>query len=374
MFRNVTRNLLLSSTLLITACGGGGSSPTGGGSTTTATIELLGKNLFFDSNLSEPTGQACADCHDPSAAFTDPSPNLNSTNPVSEGAVNGRFGNRNAPTAMYASFSPIFGTGQDANGNSIYIGGQFLDGRANDLVEQAMGPFLNTLEMNNPTKASVVEKVKNSNYADMFTAVFGQNAFSNIDTAYENIAKAIAAFEKTTLFHPFTSKYDYVLRGMATFTQEEQRGFDLFKSQKAKCANCHTLATSQNEPDLFTNFGFFNVGTPPNDNNPFGTYPGYVDNGLADSGRTDLNLPNVDERGLFKTPTLRNVELTAPYMHNGVYDTLEQVVAHYNREDLDLIAEVPDTISADVGFLGLTPSEEADLVAFLKTLTDGYVP
>src|SRR3990172_6921315 len=121
--------------------------------------EQLGKNLFFDTNLSEPVGQSCSSCHDPAAGFADPDQNL----PVSEGVIPGRFGGRNSPAAAYATFSPLFTLSGGVQGR------QFWDGRAIDLAAQARGPFLNPVEMNNTSRAQVIGKVLASAYASQFT-------------------------------------------------------------------------------------------------------------------------------------------------------------------------------------------------------------
>ena len=382
----------------------------GGSADDTTTTELpgmskaaLGAMLFRDTNLSEPAGQSCESCHgttllsgDNAAARAFADPNSSVTMPVSEGAVTGVFGDRNAPTAAYAMFAPRF---QYDSANSRYIGGQFLDGRAADLAEQAMGPFLNPKEMNN-TRQGVVEAVRSAPYARAFKAVYGATSLDDTDTAYGFIADAIATFERTQMFAPFTSKYDAVQAGSATFTASEQRGFDLFRidsngSSKAKCAECHKLEKSGGSAgDLFTDFSYWNIGVPQNPNNPAGTAAtGFVDIGLA--ANPNLSTSVAAERGKFKVPTLRNVELTAPYMHNGVFGNLKEVVNFYNvRENPcfdnstdtgsnGLIACWPNSLPPEVtenvestftGGLSLTEQDIDDLIAFMKTLTDGYTP
>lgn len=361
----------------------------------TATTAELGRELFFDSNLSTPAGQSCADCHDPNSGFADPisaaalEPN---TLPVSEGAITGRFGNRNAPTAAYASFTPVFAYIDDGIVEPHYIGGQFLDGREPDLAAQAKKPFLNPLEMANPSEAAVVEKVCAASYAGMFVYLFGQNAFDDVRAAYTNIAEAIAEFERSPEVNSFTSKYDYYLdNGLdptTFFTASENRGRILFEDpnfdDKAKCKNCHSLEPVNGEI-LFTNFTYANIGVPKNPSNPFYSQAtqfnpdqaNFVDLGLGGI----LNQRNVAnaaaENGKFKVPTLRNVELTAPYMHNGVFSTLTEVVQFYNERDAGPTTWDPAEVSANVndaemGDLMLTDQEVQDLVAFMKTLTDGY--
>ena len=338
----------------------------------------LGQVIFNDTNLSEPAGQSCATCHEPIAAFTDP----NSSNlvPISEGVVAGRFGNRNAPTASYASFIPEFSFDST---NNEYLGGQFLDGRAADLIEQAKAPFLNQAEMANTNEEMVIQKIRTAGYADLFRQVYGESSLNDTQSAFNNMADAIAAFESTDLFSPFSSKFDAVLAGTAEFTEQEARGFNLFQN-KALCTECHTIP--EGTQPLFTNFTYSNIGTPANPNNPvYQVDPDFIDLGLAQNPNltTGISL----EQGKFRVPTLRNVEITAPYMHNGVLQTLEQVVNFYNTRDanqcfganaepfVNCWPEPEVNINVDISSMGdllLTEQEEADIVAFLKTLTDGF--
>lgn len=327
--------------------------------------EQLGKMLYFDANLSEPAGQACASCHAPEAGFADPDTHL----PVSEGVILGRFGGRNSPAAAYASFSPVF----SYNGNKA-VGGQFWDGRAPTLTEQAKGPFLNPVEMNNPDMASVVHKVQASAYSALFQQVYGVDAFNNIDLAYHNIADAIATYEATSELNKFSSKYDLVKAGKASFTREERHGEKLFNG-KAKCSVCHAANSNMgggnnNAVDLFTDFTYHNLGLPKNTEFPMQDNP--VDYGLG------AILGVATENGKFKTPHLRNIAMTPPYMHNGLLKTLKDVVHFYNTRDIPGLwaaPEVPANLeTALVGDLGLTDAEENAIVAFMMTLTDGYTP
>jgi cytochrome c peroxidase len=323
-------------------------------------IEDLGKALFEDTNLSEPAGQGCVSCHHPDAGFADPDQEL----PVSEGVIAGRFGNRNSPSAAYAFLFPEFNASKST-------GGQFWDGRAANLVEQAKGPFLNPVEMNNPDKATVVAKVQAATYASLFEAEFGPGAFADVETAYHNIAVAIAAYEASSEVNPFTSKFDYVQAGLAEFTPQEAAGEKLF-SGRGKCAHCHSDSASKNNPVSFTDFDYHNLGLPTNTAFPEFFPPGFVDNGLGGvSG-------DPRENGLFKTPHLRNIAMTPPYMHNGVLATLKDVVHFYNTRDVAgewPAPEVDENISSSfLGDLGLTSAEEDDIVAYMLTFTDGYQP
>jgi len=327
-----------------------------------STEQQLGRFLYFDKGLSNPVGQACASCHLPKAGFADPDQNL----PVSEGAVAGLFGGRNAPSAAYAAFSPVFG--QDPT-TGLYIGGQFWDGRAATLEDQAKGPFLNPVEMNN-TKEGVVQAVINSNYAELFRLVYGPDSLNDTDSAYDLIAKAIATYERSTQVNHFTSKYDYYLKGKVALSAQELNGLALFNGN---CSACHPSTSADGKtPPLFTDFSYDNLGVPRNMEFPFylmSPSP-YPDNGLgAIVGDTAQN-------GKFKVMSLRNIALTAPYTHNGYFKTLQNIVHFYNTRDLPGLWPPPDVIenlnTTEVGNLGLTEQEEADIVAFLLTLTDGY--
>ncbi len=330
--------------------------------------------LFFDKNLSTPIGQACADCHSPETGFANP----NTDYPVSQGIHNDRFGNRNDLPAAYAAFSPKFHYDAD---EGIYVGGQFWDGRAADLVEQAKGPFLNPLEMANPEGRTVVEKVSESEYADLFRKVFGVAAFDDPNKAYDMVAEAIAAYEKSSELNQFSSKYDLYLAGKVTLSEQERRGLELFEDEdKGNCAACHPSQPDvDGTPPLFTDFTYDNLGIPRNPENPFyylpknlnpsGVY--FVDLGLGGV----LNKPSED--GKFKVPSLRNVANTAPYLHNGIFKNLRQVVVFYNTRDVGPWPppEVRMNVNRDeLGDLGLTEQEIDDMVAFIHTLTDGYNP
>lgn len=351
----------------------------------------LGKSLFFDANLSNPAGQSCASCHDPDHAFTDPDQNV----PTSEGVLPELKGSRNTPTALYARFSPPF---HFDKAEGLYVGGQFLDGRAATLQKQAKGPFLNPLEMANPDRATVVAKVRQAEYAPLFEQVYGAGALDKTGKAYSRIADAIAAFENGSEFRSFTSKYDYVLLGQARFTDQELRGRKLFEDEdKGNCAACHpSRSAADGTAPLFTDFTYDNLGVPKNPDNPFYSLPRelnpkgfrFVDKGLGAA------VHKAAENGKFKVPTLRNIAITGPYMHNGYFETLRGVVEFYGNRDAKPVCpdeftseaealrqncwpkpEVAKNVNRDeLGDLGLSAGEIDDLVAFLHTLTDGYPP
>jgi cytochrome c peroxidase len=367
--------------------------------------QLLGKRIFDDTNLSEPRGQSCASCHDVQQAFT--GNNGSRISAVSLGSRPETFGNRNAPTAMYAAFSPIFGfvAEPDDQGKIEYTptGGQFWDGRATNLAEQAMKPLLNPLEMNNPSENAVIAKVRDAAYANLFRSVYGAHALDDVDTAYGHLVDAIAAFEETSRFHPFSSKFDDYLRGKATLDPLEERGFELFKDpEKGNCISCHVGDVNSHNPTdwLFTDFTYDNLGIPRNMQIPDNSDPTFFDLGLCkQEGVAAKAPPNFDVEslcGAFKVPTLRNVVLTAPYGHNGYFTTLRDMIRFYVTRDTnpelwyptnaagnvqkfnDLPAKYQANVNtAEVPYdrkLGEVPrltDEEIDaVVAFLNTLTD----
>ena len=344
--------------------------------------EDLGKRLFFDTNLSDPPGQACAACHGPSVGWTGPDQAINAGGAVYEGAVPGRFGNRKPPASAYAGDSPIL-----YYDGAKWVGGMFWDGRAtgqtlgDPLAEQALGPFLNPVEQNNASPQAVIDQVLASSYGDLFIQVC-----TDPDTRYECIGRSIAAYERSREVSQFTSKYDYWLKGQAKLTGQEQRGLELFNG-KGKCAICHVAP-------LFTDFSYDNVGVPKNLENPFYNEPdlnpegaNWVDTGLGGF----LEAAGYEESvyraawGKQKVPTLRNVDLrpskkfVKAYAHNGYFKSLEEIVRFYNTRDVPGAgwppAEVEENVNAtELGNLGLNHGEELAIVAFLRTLSDGYVP
>src|SRR5450830_1136420 len=223
--------------------------------------EQLGKKLFFDTNLSTPSGLACAGCHGAEVGYTGPDAAINAGGAVYEGAVAGRFGNRKPPSVAYAGDSPIL----HQNGTT-WVGGMFWDGRAtggtlgDPLAEQAQGPFLNPLEQNNASAQVVIDKVLASNYKHLFLQVC-----TDSNKYYDCIGRAIAAYERSAEVNQFTSKYDYWVKGQAKLTVQEESGRALFMGT-AKCVNCHM-------PPNFTDFTYDNLGVPRNPLNPFYNEP-----------------------------------------------------------------------------------------------------
>jgi len=350
-------------------------------------LAQLGEALYFDTNLSANRTMSCATCHDPSTAFRDPRIDV-ADGAFSLGDDGKSLGDRNAPTASYARFSPPFHVRDDG----VAVGGQFWDGRAMDLAEQAGGPPLNPIEMGMPDKASVVERLReDEDYVTGFKALFGDDVWSDSDQAYGAMTKAIAAFEESDQFASFDSKYDRFLRGEYKMTPQEELGRVLFFSQQfTNCNTCHMLKTSPTaEGETFTNYEFHNIGVPRNVATRDATDKdvGFTDNGLLDNSA----IKDPAYRGKYKTPSLRNVAVTGPYMHNGVFADLETVVRFYNKYNSKAEVnqtnpetgkpwgepEVADTISIKELEQGdaLDDKRIDAIVAFLKTLTDArYEP
>jgi len=346
------------------------------------TPEALGEALFFDVNLSRDRTQACATCHNPDFAFTDPRDTA-AGRAVSLGDDGQSLGDRNAPTASYAALTPEF----HRSPAGLWIGGQFWDGRAADLAAQAGGPPLNPVEMAMPDKASVVARLaENPDYVAAFGYLYGAGVLEDAEAGYAAMSESLAAFEKTEFFAPFDSKYDRSLRGEYQLTPEEELGRLLFFSQQfTNCNMCHQLGPGQMDPrETFTNSQHHNIGVPVNAavRAANGSAPEHVDRGLLENPAVD----DPAEAGKFKVPTLRNVAVTGPYMHNGVFQDLRTVVLFYNKyNSTDPARQInpetgqpfgPPEVAGTLSMKELTTGPALDdqridaLVAFLKTLTD----
>ncbi|WP_455209089.1 cytochrome-c peroxidase [Kaarinaea lacus] len=358
--------------------------------------QKLGSLLYSDTSLSLNGNQSCATCHSlkkveladefrfPAPGFVDPV-NVTTRSVTSEGSIAGLFGGLNAPSVGYAAFSPEFFFDET---EGLWIGGQFWNGRAATLEEQAKGPFLNPVEMAMPSRWAVISVIKEKDrYVRLFNRVYGfdltavpSNPMASSDDdaplsvyeAYDLMASAIANFERSSVFNKFTSKFDAVEAGKATYTALEQTGKDLFEG-KAQCVLCHVMdpATGPDGkiyPPVFTDFSYDNIGVPRATSIPGNPAP---DLGLG------ATTGDPGDNGKHKVMSLRNIELTAPYGHNGYFRTLEHIVHFYNTRDVTekgwAPPEIPENVNFDeLGNLGLTHEEELAIVAFLKTLTDGY--
>ena len=342
-------------------------------------LAALGQQLFHDTALSRDGTQSCATCHDPDHAFSDPREGA-AGRAVSLGDDGRSYGDRNTPTLSYAALSPAFH--RDAKGR--YKGGQFWDGRADDLADQAGQPMLNPAEMAMPDKAAVIGRLRDDPaYVQGFNAVFGSGALEQVDTAFSHVAQALAAYQSTAAFLPFDSRYDRSLRGEVELTPQEQFGHTVFITWN--CRLCHQLQKQGIvERESFTSFEYHNIGIPVN-------HAARAANGLG-SDHLDpglLGRPGIDDpaqAGRMKVPTLRNVAVTAPYMHNGAIGDLRSAVLFYNKytsrrpgaqinpeTGRDWGApEVAENLSLAELQSGLMLDEARvdALVAFLETLTD----
>ena len=304
----------------------------------------------------------------------------------------------------------------------------------NPAAEQALGPFLNPVEQALPDTACVVHRVCTAAYPVTFQQVWGSPACAitwpsnvgsicqsasgivtlsaddraKVNSAYDRVGLSVGAYEASSEVNAFTSKYDYYLAGKVDLTKEEKKGLNLFKS-KGKCAKCHVLEPGPNgEPPLFTDFTYDNLGLPRNPLNPFYTSPvnpmgtSWIDRGLGGflATRPDYAMYAAANVGKHKVPTLRNVALglnsgiVKAFGHNGYFKSLYGIVHFYNTRDLKPactdaftteaaaisqgcwpVPEVPANVNvAELGKLHLTKDQEDAIVAFLKTLSDGFIP
>jgi cytochrome c peroxidase len=378
--------------------------------------EALGKSIFFDQNLSINGNQSCAACHAPEAGWTGPDSTLNAAGSVYEGSIPGRFGDRKPPSSAYATPSPILHfVIEKKKDPPLFIGGNFWDGRAtgerlgSPAAEQALGPFLNPLEQALPAPTDVVSRICASSYNALFTQVCGVDAcsLSDVSAAYDCVGYSVAAYEGSPESNQYSSKYDAYLARKAQLTQLERLGMNLFRG-KGKCSGCHMLDRGPNgEPPLFTDYTFDNLGIPRNPDNPFYLQATFnplgflwVDKGLGGflASRVDYAAYADANLGKQKVPTLRNVDkrpypgLVKAFGHNGYFKSLEQIVHFYNTRDVKPVCadnftrveealaqgcwpqpEIPVNVNtAELGDLKLTAAQEAAIVAFMKTLSDGY--
>lgn len=344
----------------------------------------LGQILFLDTAFSANRTMSCATCHDPAKGFTDHRINQG-LGIASLGDDGHSFGGRNAPMAAYANTSPSF---HFDNILKEYIGGQFWDGRANTLEDQAMGPPLNLAEMGLPNAEAVVKRIQeNPFYVTNFKRLYGDvifnaNGTTTVLPAFEAFARAIQTFENTEQFASYDSKYDRFLKGEYELTVLEDLGRTLFFSNNnVNCNSCHMLKTEDSKKEPFSNHQYRNIGVPSNPDiiALANLKADYIDHGLLENPAVD----DLKYDGKFKNPSLRNVAVTAPYMHNGVFKELRTVMEfydHYNNTERTInpetgkswrSPEVPNTVDKeDLTAQVLTDRKIDALVAFMKTLTD----
>jgi cytochrome c peroxidase len=366
-----------------------------------AALRDLGRALFFDASLSASGKTACAACHDPAHAYA--APNESPVQPG--GAGNRRAGVRAVPSLTYTQNIPpftehFFDSGEDDGIDQGPAGGRDWDGRAQSAHEQARVPLFSPYEMANSGPEAVVAKVRGAPYAAQFRAAFGDGVLADPVRAFKGVLLALESFEQTPeAFYPFSSKYDAYLRREAALSAEEARGLAAFNDPaKGNCARCHPSAIREGAFPQFTDFGYAALGAPRNAAIPANADPRHYDLGLCGPLRIDLsNVPAYC--GLFRTPSLRNAALKRSYFHNGAFHRLEDVVRFYAERDTaphkwyprsagggvakfdDLPARYWSNLDRQPPFdrhLGgksaLNAAEIRDIVAFLKTLSDGYAP
>lgn len=354
---------------------------------------LLGQAIFRDESLSASGRMSCATCHDPSIGHASPFPES-----VAFGGVNfpddrsdSASGMRLPPAIRYLKFNGPFKFETDGTP----MGGFFWDGRVNSLAEQARRPFLGANEMANANAQAVIDKLSRTDYVNRFKQVFGGDILNDPEAALDRMAIALERYQREDPdFAPFSSKFDAVNAGRAAFTTTELRGLAWFnRRDKGNCAACHPSTAPANAPAaLFTDFTYDSLGLPRNRLIAFDRASDY-DMGLCGPVRSDLS-DRSDLCGKFKVPSLRNVALRKRFFHNGAFDNLHDVVRFYVTRDLtpqvwypmdrydDLPANLRVNVNVTEGPYNRTPGQAAaltnseidDLVAFLRTLSDGYTP
>jgi cytochrome c peroxidase len=394
---------------------------TSAGTVTLTPLQALGRKIFFDKKMSNPVGaQSCASCHMPNVGFAGMGDGLGFVQGVGQGAVTGNFGGRKPPSAAYATYAPPMALviparepGQLVAPAPEFEGGLFWDGRATGLrlgspaAEQALGPFLNKMEHNVADKQTILNTILQSNYYSLWLAAFNNEPIDleltgAIDANYDKVGRAIAAFEATAEINQFSSKFDAFFKGQIRLSTQEENGRLIFMGV-GECYDCHKAVSHDKgiTPPLFMDFGYHNLGLPKNTATPNKKGLTEIDYGLGGELMSTLEngafkYPETwraqapAQMGKFKTPTLRNVAVgtNRRYMHNGIFNTLEQVVHFYNTRDVPgeginingefkTWAQLGREVDLNVeihgaGNLGLSPVQEAELVAFMKTLSDGY--
>ena len=370
--------------------------PPNGTDPSAAVLSQLGRLMFFDTSLSASGKMACSTCHDPRYAYGPPPGKA-----LSHGGKDMQQpATRAVPTLRYLHGAPPFKEQYHfLDGDVGPVGGFTWDGRAQNLREQAQIPLLAANEMANAGPAEVAAKLAKTPYAAQFRAAFGEHIFDDPRRSFAAALRALEAFQQEPAeFYPYSSRYDAYLRGDIELTEQEERGVSLFKdAAKGNCASCHLGVTRAGKPPPFTDFDYVNVGVPRNPRIPANADPHYYDLGLCGPARTDFSDKH-EYCGFFRSPTVRNSALRDAFFHNGVFTSLRQVIEFYNERDLfpekyysrnadgsvhlfdDMPPGYPDNIDHDPPLdrkpgaeRALTDADIDDLIAFLKTLTDGYV-
>lgn len=389
----------------------------------------LGRLIFFDPGLSSSDQLSCSSCHSPQHAFGPPS----DLPAMLGGPKLMRQGVRAVPSLEYLETQPNFSIGPDNEENEttnltqlaafsqttartqktagdtaqtaanlVPQGGLFWDGRVDTLQDQALVPLLNSLEMDGGSIEAEAARLRRAPYVSRFTQLFGPSVLDQPRLLLDEALFAVARYQiEDPSFHPYTSKFDYWLEGKARLTPAELRGYLLFNDpQKADCGGCHL---DQPRPDglppLFTDHQFEALGAPRNTALRANHDPSYFDLGICGPFRSDLH-NETQYCGMFLTPTLRNVATRGVFFHNGVFHTLKEVLDFYDFRDtepwrvyergpdgkVEKFNDIPPQYRANIDVtdppfdrkLGdkpaMTSQNERDIIAFLKTLTDGYSP
>ena len=356
-----------------------------------------GREIFFDTRLSNPPGTACASCHDPKLGW---SGNNGSKSGVAAGSTPAALGARKSPTLSYVGFVPAFHLKKDEGKNKA-VGGLFWDGRADILEQQARGPLFAIDEMNLADDAELAGRLRSAPYADELRAAYSLGANPAAAQWVETALLALGAFQRSPEVAPFSSKYDAVRRGQAKLTPEEARGLRLFADQKkGNCIACHAFKQNSKNPadHLFTDFTYDNLGLPRNGAIPANADSQAFDLGLCGPARKRPTGLSTSVCGAFKVPTLRNAAQRPFYFHNGSFTDLTEVVRFYVERDThpekwypknaggklqvfnDLPARHARNVNRDESPYDrkrgqkprLDAAEIAAVVAFIKTLDDGF--
>ncbi len=366
-----------------------------------AAMSALGRQLFSDPSLSASGKVSCASCHSPAHAYGPPD-----GKPVRvAGGDMQQLGTRAAPSLRYLQAVPSFSEhytedegariGQDQGP----AGGHTWDGRASSVHDQARLPLFSKLEMANASEDAVVAKVRKGSYATQFRNTFGEHVFDQSPLAFKGVLMALEVFQQEARdFYPYDSKYDAYLRGQVKLSEREAHGLALFNDKtKGNCSNCHFSGFSSGAFPAFSDFGFIALGVPRNEKIPANHDAKYFDLGLCGPARTDLKA-HPEYCGLFRTPSLRNVATRKVFFHNGQFNDLRKVIEFYVQRDInpgkwyprkadgsvdkfnDMPAQYRGNINVEPPFNrkpgdapALTDAEITDVIAFLKTLNDGYV-
>ncbi|HEX3505863.1 MAG TPA: cytochrome c peroxidase [Xanthobacteraceae bacterium] len=390
----------------------------------------LGRQIFYDASLSSSGKLSCASCHSPDHAYGPP----NDEPVMLGGPAMSRQGGRAVPSLTYLERQPNFSIGPEQSDddnivglaqmaalgqqtaratktatqttvsavNIVPQGGLFWDGRADTLQDQAMFPLLDPREMDGGSVEQVADKLRHAPYAESFTGLFGVGIFSSSDMLVSEAMFAVARYQiEDPSFHPYTSKYDYWLEGKAQLSESELRGLQLFNDpDKANCGGCHlSRPTRDRMPPLFTDHQYEALGAPRNAALADNRDPKHFDLGACGPQRTDIT-DQTQYCGMFQTPTLRNTATRRVFFHNGIFRSLQEVMDFYNFRDtnpekvypraadgtVQKYDDIPAKYEANVDVTdppfdrhpgetpAMTAQDEADIIAFLKTLTDGYQP